>query len=139
MTTVEITTRTDLTTGRKVYILPANPVPVITPMGPAPGELQVHTEPDGKVTAVQAVLRPRGADVAAIADLLVRLATFKLDARELRGLASGSPIVTFGLRPDALAQLGVTVRGAKDVEALLRSPILQAGERYAVEDVVVAP
>jgi hypothetical protein len=87
MTTVQITTQTDLTSGGKTFILPANPVPVITPMGPAPGELQISTEASGRVTGVRAVLRPKGADVAQMADVLAGLANFNLPAAELRGLA----------------------------------------------------
>jgi hypothetical protein len=138
MTTVQITTQTDLTNGGKTFILPANPVPVITPIGPAPGELQITTEASGRVTSVRAVLRPKGADVAEMADVLASLASFNLQASELRGLAGSQPIVTFALRADAIADIHVTVKSPNDVLALLEEAVLQSGERYAVADLEVS-
>lgn len=137
MTQVTITTETDLSTGRMTFILPGNPVPVITPMGPAPGELRVETERDGRVTAVRAVLKPRGADVAQMADVLARIATFPLNAADLRGLVGGKPVVTFALKADAVSGLSVRVTQADQLEALLRQPALQEGHRYVVEDLEV--
>lgn len=137
MTTVQVTTETDLTSGRKTFILPANPVPVITPMGPAPGELRVSADASGRVTDVRAVLKPKGADVAAIADLLARLATFPINPDDLRGMAGARPVVTFALQADAVDELRASVRVPQDVQALLDSPVLQAGERYELDDLAV--
>ena len=135
--TTEVSTRTDLISGRKTYSFSANPVPVITPMGPAPGELLVETEVSGRVTSVRAVLHPKGADVSAMADVLVRLATFKLEPAELQGLEGAQPTVTFVLRPDGISALKARVMNAPDLQKLLDDPVLSQGERYAVEDLLV--
>ncbi|MDB5099641.1 MAG: hypothetical protein JWM80_4062 [Cyanobacteria bacterium RYN_339] len=136
MTQATVTTETDLATGSKTFVLPANPVPVITPMGPAPGELRVSADAGGRVTAVRAVLRPRASDVATIADVLSKLATFDLPERELRGL-SGQPIVTFALNKDAVAEIKTPVRSAPDLQAFLGEAVLAQGERYALDDLEV--
>jgi hypothetical protein len=136
MTQVTVTTETDLITGGKTFVLPANPVPVITPMGPAPGELRVSADPSGRVTAVRAILRPRAADVASIADVLSRLATFDLPAGALRGIA-GQPVVTFALKGDAVAEIRTAVRTAPDLQAFLGEKVLAEGDRYALDDLEV--
>jgi hypothetical protein len=137
MTQVTVTTETDLITGGKTFVLPANPVPVITPMGPAPGELRVSADPNGRVTAVRAVLRPQASDVATIADVLSRLATFDLPEGVLRGLR-GQPIVTFALKADAVAEIKTPVRSAPDLQAFLDEKVLAEGDRYALDDLETA-
>ena len=138
MPSVDIQTQTDLVTGKKTYAFQASPVPVITPMGPAPGELRVETDVSGRVTSVKAVLRPRPEDVADIADLLAGLATFDITPDDLRGMVGGQPVITFALRQDALSAVRARVQGAADLQKLVDDPVLRQGERYAVDDVEVA-
>lgn len=138
-TTVEVLTETDLTTGRKAYVVKLNPVPVITPVGPAPGELRIAAEVTGRVSAITATLEPTGAAVAQMAEVLARVATFELSAADVRGISpTARPKLVFEAKPEALAGLGlIRVASAQDVAKVLDAPLLADVRSFALADLVV--
>lgn len=137
--TVEVLTETDLTTGRKGYVVRLNPVPVITPVGPAPGELRIAAEVTGRVSAITATLSPTPAAVAQMAAALARLATFEIAAADLQGLdAASQPRLVFEVKPEALASLAATrVASAQDVAKVLDAPLLGDVSSFALVDLIV--
>ena len=138
-TTVEVLTETDLTTGRRTYVVRLNPLPVITPVGPAPGELRIAAEVTGRVSKLEATLVPSAEAVAQTAEVLARIATFDLPAAELRGLpATSQPTLVFEVKPEALAGLGmVRVASAQDVAKVLDAPLLGDVRSFALVDLTV--
>ena len=138
-TTVEVLTETDLTTGRKAYVVRLNPVPVITPVGPAPGELRISAEVTGRVSAIVATLTPTAEAVAQMAEVLARVATFAVSPADLRGLAPTSrPQLVFEAKPEALAGLGlIRVASAPDVAKVLDAPLLGDVRSFALTDLSV--
>ncbi len=138
-TTVEVLTETDLTTGRKTYVVPLNPLPVITPVGPAPGELRIAAEVTGRVSRIEAILMPSAEAVVQMAEVLTRVATFALSAADLRGLsAQARPRLVFEVKPEALATLGLLrVASAQDVVKVLDAPLLADVRSFALVDLAV--
>lgn len=138
-TNVEVLTETDLTTGRRTYVVRLNPLPVITPVGPAPGELRIHAEVTGRVSKLEATLSPSAEAVAQTAEVLARVATFDLPAAELRGLpATAQPTLVFEVKPEALAGLAmVRVASAQDVAKVLDAPLLADVRSFALVDLAV--
>lgn len=135
---MKVTTETDLTSGRRTFTIPADPVPVLTPLGPSPGELRVVADPGGQVAAVLAVLRPSGQAVSQAADQLSRMASFPLPAAELEAVAPGDrPTVTFLLKPEIVQGLALPGEGAEAALTLLADPALQDGSNYVIDDLEV--
>ena len=138
-THVEVLTETDLTTGRKAYVVRLSPLPVITPVGPAPGELRVAAEVTGRVSAITATLTPTAEAVAQVAEVLARIADFTLSPADLRGLAAtAQPRLVFEVRAEALASLGmVRVASPQDVAKVLDAPLLADVRSFALVDLSV--
>lgn len=138
-TNVEVRTETDLTTGRKAFVVALNPVPVITPVGPAPGELRIEAEVTGRISAIKAILRPTAQAVGETAELLSQAADFELPAGELRGLpASVQPTLTFAAKPEALQSLGMLrAITAQDLSKLLDAPMLADVKSFALVDLAI--
>jgi hypothetical protein len=125
-THIAINSRVDITTGNTDYTVPLNPVPVITAMGPAPGELRVATDPAGAVKSVQAVLQPDVASVGVMAPVLARVASFELSPDLLQNLPVTAMVsLTFEVTPEGLSSLaGLRVRSAAELLPLLDAPVL---------------
>jgi hypothetical protein len=138
-TTVDVQTETDLTTGRKAYVVKLSPLPVITPVGPAPGELRVEAEVTGRVSAITATLHPTADAARQMAEVLSRIATFALDPAALRGIGDGArPMLVFQAKPEALAGLAMTrVASAQDLAKVLDAPLLADVRSFALTDLVV--
>lgn len=135
----EVNVTTDGTTGVRTWVIPMNPVAVITPMGPAPGELVVETSPQGTIQGLRAVLRPQAAHVGEVAPVLARVADFALDPRALQGLAATvKPVLTFSLRPEGLRTLaGSRITAAADLAAIIGAPTLGDVRAFALSDVTI--
>lgn len=136
----EVEVATEATSGTRTWTISMNPVAVITPMGPAPGELVVETSPEGTIQAVRAVLRPRPDHVGEVAPVLARVADFTLDPRALQGLAAPvKPVLTFSLRPAGLLTLaGVRVAAAADLAAVIGAPVLGDVRAFALSDLTLS-
>lgn len=137
--TVEVLTETDLTTGRKAFVVRLNPLPVITPVGPAPGELRIEAEITGRVSRVEATLAPSAEAVSQMAEVLARIATFELSAADVRGIAAPArPKLVFEVKPEALTALGlIRVASAQDVAKVLDAPLLADVRSFALVDLAV--
>lgn len=135
----DVSVATDGTTGARTWRVPMNPVGVITPMGPAPGELVVETTPAGGVSGLRAVLRPRPDHVGEVAPVLARVADFQLDPSRLQGLpADVRPVLTFSLRREALVGLaGVRVAAAADLLHILQADILGDVRAFTLTDLTL--
>lgn len=123
---ISISSRVDITTGRTDYIVPLNPVPVITAMGPAPGELRVATDSAGVVQSVQAVLHPDAVSVGVMAPVLARVASFELSPDLLQNLPEKAHVsLTFEVNQAGLHSLGsLRVSSAAELLPLLDAPVL---------------
>lgn len=138
-TNVEVRTETDLTTGRKAFVVTLNPVPVITPVGPAPGDLRIEAEVTGRISAIKAILHPSAEAVGQTAEVLSRVANFELAPGELRGLpATAKPVLTFAATSEALAGLGMLrAISAQDLAKLLDAPLLADVRSFALVDLAI--
>jgi hypothetical protein len=125
-TRISINSRVDITTGNTDYSVPLNPVPVITAMGPAPGELRVATDPTGAVKSVQAILHPDVSSVGVMAPVLARVASFELSPDLLQNLpVTATVTLTFEVTQAGLSSLGgLRVRSANELLPLLDAPVL---------------
>lgn len=123
---ISVNSRVDLTTGHTDYIVPLNPVPVITAMGPAGGELRVAVDAAGVVQSVQAVLHPDAASVALMAPVLSRVASFELSPNLLQNLPDDALVsLTFEINSAGLhSLLPMRVRTAAELLPLLDAPVL---------------
>ena len=137
--TVEVTTETDLTSGRKAFVVALNPVPVITPIGPAPGDLRVEVEVTGRVSGLKATLHPSAQAVVQMAEVLSRVADFELAPGDLRGLpAAAKPTLVFAAKAEALKGLGaLRVVTPQDLAKLLDAPLLADVNSFALVDLSV--
>ncbi|MEB3284569.1 MAG: hypothetical protein VKN33_04720 [Candidatus Sericytochromatia bacterium] len=125
-THISINSQFDVTSGRTQFLVPLNPVPIITAMGPAPGELRISSDSQGAIKKVEALLRPDAASVREMAPVLTRVASFELSAALLENLPDAASIsLTFEMTASGLNALSkLLVRSASDVLTFLDSPVL---------------
>ncbi|MEB3196873.1 MAG: hypothetical protein VKP62_06675 [Candidatus Sericytochromatia bacterium] len=123
---ITVQTERDLTSGATAYLLPFSLVPVITAAGPAPGHLRVAVGKEGRVREVQAALTARAAQLAPVADVLARVASFELDPGIIEKLPGETPMtLTFELDRAGLDTLaGLIVKGPEGLGVLLDAPVL---------------
>lgn len=134
----DVKTDTNLMTGERTYSVRLEPLPIMTPVGIAPGEVVIRVNRQGRLIALEVLSNPNVLVFRGSLKRLAEGARWDIPVEELSRIgAHEHPIVHFKLKANIVPQVLVPIQGPKALGALLQHPLLQNGENYDVEDIEI--